>query len=244
MLERYRELVSRRRSSWRRTRCGIEEDRRYVLGPPLSPRRRVILRGRRSTRRSSSRTGRSVSTPRSAGASGSGSARAARGTACSTRLRAPDARRRVRERRVGADDVHRRRPARDHPTLLGAYGFLASPRVDRESDAPHAAIECGTLAVERHVGLGLPDRRDDRGARRRARARDRRAAEDTPKNKYQPNGHNYQRPGLTIYLPGNGGLLSATAMMAAGWDGAPRTSAPGFPRDGWTVRAERLRGLP
>ena len=32
---------------------------------------------------------------------------------------------------------------------------------------------------------------------------------DTPKNRYHPNGHNYQRPGLTIYLPGNGGLLSA-----------------------------------
>ena len=44
---------------------------------------------------------------------------------------------------------------------------------------------------------------------------------DTPKNRYRANGHNYQRPGLTIYLPGNGGLLSAVAMMAAGWDGAP-----------------------
>jgi hypothetical protein len=67
---------------------------------------------------------------------------------------------------------------------------------------------------------------------------------DTPKNRFHPNGHNYQRPGLTIYLPGNGGLLSAVAMMAAGWEDAPRSPAPGFPRAGWTVRAERLRGLP
>ena len=68
---------------------------------------------------------------------------------------------------------------------------------------------------------------------------------DVPKNRYLPNGHNYQRtPGLTIYLPGNGGLLSAVAMMAAGWDGAPHKHAPGFPNDGWTVRAEGLRGLP
>ena len=67
---------------------------------------------------------------------------------------------------------------------------------------------------------------------------------DTPKNRYHPNGHNYQRPGLTIYLPGNGGLLSATAMMAAGWGDESRHAVPGFPRTGWTVRAEGLRGLP
>jgi hypothetical protein len=67
---------------------------------------------------------------------------------------------------------------------------------------------------------------------------------DTPKNRYHPNGHNYQRPGLTIYLPGNGGLLSATAMMAAGWGDRSMQAAPGFPSTGWTVRAEGLRGLP
>jgi hypothetical protein len=68
---------------------------------------------------------------------------------------------------------------------------------------------------------------------------------DTPKNRYRANGHNHQRPGLTIYLPGNGGLLTATAMMAAGWDGAPDRHAPGFPDDGsWTVRWERLQRLP
>lgn len=38
---------------------------------------------------------------------------------------------------------------------------------------------------------------------------------------YGLNGHNHQRPGLTIYLPGNGGLLYAVALIAAGWDGAP-----------------------
>jgi hypothetical protein len=68
---------------------------------------------------------------------------------------------------------------------------------------------------------------------------------DTPKNRYRANGHNHQRPGLTIYLPGNGGLLTATAMMAAGWDGAPDRHAPGFPADGsWTVRWEGLQKLP
>jgi hypothetical protein len=68
---------------------------------------------------------------------------------------------------------------------------------------------------------------------------------DTPKNVYRVNGHNHQRPGLTIYLPGNGALLYATAMMAAGWDGAPARHAPGFPEDGrWVVRWEGLRRAP
>lgn len=43
------------------------------------------------------------------------------------------------------------------------------------------------------------------------------------------------------YFPGAGGLLYAAAMMAAGWDRAPKTAAPGFPSDGsWTVRSEGL----
>ena len=64
---------------------------------------------------------------------------------------------------------------------------------------------------------------------------------DTPKNHWSLNGQVYQRPGLTIYLPANGGLLYATAMMAAGWDSSPKWNAPGFPGHGqWTVRWENL----
>lgn len=62
---------------------------------------------------------------------------------------------------------------------------------------------------------------------------------DTPKNHYLPNGHNYQRANLPLYLPANGGLLYAIAIMVNGWKGAPKTVAPGFPSDGsWTVRSE------
>src|SRR5690606_20360987 len=44
------------------------------------------------------------------------------------------------------------------------------------------------------------------------------------------------------YFPGNGGLLYAVAMMAAGWDGAPHDNAPGFPQDGsWVVKWEGLK---
>jgi hypothetical protein len=43
------------------------------------------------------------------------------------------------------------------------------------------------------------------------------------------------------YFPSNGGLLYAVAMMAAGWDGAPKgTEAPGFPKGEWVVRFEGL----
>ncbi|MNI14539.1 hypothetical protein D3C73_678020 [compost metagenome] len=64
------------------------------------------------------------------------------------------------------------------------------------------------------------------------------------KNTYLPNGHNYQRSDLYAYLPGNGGLLAAIAMMACGWEGAEHDQAPGFPDDGsWTVRWEGLHRL-
>jgi hypothetical protein len=68
---------------------------------------------------------------------------------------------------------------------------------------------------------------------------------DAPKNVYLANGHNRQEDRLPIYLPGNGGLLTAVGMMAAGWDDGPTTQAPGFPQDGaWTVRHEGLNKMP
>jgi hypothetical protein len=67
---------------------------------------------------------------------------------------------------------------------------------------------------------------------------------ETPKNRFLANGHNFQQlPELPLYLPGNGGLLFAIALMAAGWNGAPAIHAPGFPApaEGWVVRQEGLR---
>ena len=66
---------------------------------------------------------------------------------------------------------------------------------------------------------------------------------DGPNNSYTAAGHN-PNTGLPVYLPGNGALLAAVAMMAGGWDGAPSRPAPGFPQQGWTVRAEGLQPLP
>lgn len=63
-------------------------------------------------------------------------------------------------------------------------------------------------------------------------------------NTYLPNGHNYQDKRLRCYLPGNGGLLTAVALMCAGWDGC-ETQNPGFPKDGtWDVRWEGIKPLP
>jgi hypothetical protein len=63
-------------------------------------------------------------------------------------------------------------------------------------------------------------------------------------NTYLPNGHNYQDSRLRLYLPGNGGLLTAIAMMVAGYDGAT-TKIPGIPQDGkWKVKYEGLNKMP
>ncbi|PUZ24444.1 hypothetical protein GA0116948_10551 [Chitinophaga costaii] len=63
------------------------------------------------------------------------------------------------------------------------------------------------------------------------------------KNTYLPNGNNYQDNTLRIYLPGNGGLLSAIALMCAGYDGCP-VKTPGFNNQTWRVKWEGLNPMP
>ncbi len=63
-------------------------------------------------------------------------------------------------------------------------------------------------------------------------------------NTYLVNGHNYQDKRLRLYLPGNGSLLTAIAMMCAGYDGCTE-DMPGIPKDGkWVVRWENLQKMP
>jgi len=68
---------------------------------------------------------------------------------------------------------------------------------------------------------------------------------DKGKNTYLVSGHNYQEPKrLRLYLPGNGALLDAVAMMCAGWDGCPDMKNPGFPQNGkWNVKWEGLNKM-
>lgn len=73
---------------------------------------------------------------------------------------------------------------------------------------------------------------------------------NSPQSRFSKSGY-VQRPkelksGTNpAYLPVNSSFLSAVALMAAGWDGAPDIRAPGFPQNGtWHVRVENLNKLP
>ena len=134
---------------------------------------------------------------------------------------------------------------RDHPTLLAPCGMLPCEHVDREMMRRTLHEVMRSWNFEQTWGWDYP-----LIAMTAARVGEPGIAVDallmkTQKNTYLPNGHNYQDARLSLYLPGNGGLLAATAMMAAGWDGGPDVAAPGFPQDGrWKVRWEGLAKLP
>src|SRR6185436_1965055 len=129
----------------------------------------------------------------------------------------------------------------DHPSMLGALGVLAGDGVNRETMRRTLKRVMRDWQWDKTWGWDYP-----MVAMTAARLGEGKIAVDallmeTEKNRYLANGHNWQRQNLPCYLPGNGGLLYAVAMMAAGWQGAPRVQAPGFPDDGsWKVRAEGL----
>lgn len=133
----------------------------------------------------------------------------------------------------------------DHMAVLGAMGIVPHNQLIRKDymqntlnwvwdnwnwgktwgwDYPMTAMNAARLGdPEKAVGALLMDRRT---------------------NTYLPNGHNYQDSRLRVYLPGNGGLLTAIAMMCAGWDGC-EVETPGFPKDGnWNVKWEGLLPMP
>ncbi|NCI46850.1 hypothetical protein [Sediminibacterium soli] len=131
----------------------------------------------------------------------------------------------------------------DHPSVLGALGMLPqTPLVNKVYmrrtfdwiwqnwnwhktwgwDFPMTAMTAARL--------GMPDKAIDA------------LLMPVQTNTYLNNGHNYQDQRLTLYLPGNGGLLAAVAMMCAGFDGSGGDH-PGFPKN-WVVRYEGLRKMP
>ncbi len=133
----------------------------------------------------------------------------------------------------------------DHPAVLGALGILpqcnlVKPEIMKNTlnwiwdnwnwnktwgwDYPMVAMSAARLGEpDKAVGALLMDKRT---------------------NTFLVNGHNYQDARLRIYLPGNGGLLTAVAMMCAGWDGNT-VENPGFPKDGmWDVKWENLIPMP
>jgi len=132
----------------------------------------------------------------------------------------------------------------DHPSVLGALGMAPeTPMVDKKImqhtfnwiwdnwswdktwgwDFPMTAMTA--------TRLGNPDKAIDA------------LLMHITTNTYLNNGHNYQDGRLTIYLPGNGGLLTAIAMMCAGYDGSTIAN-PGIPKDGkWKVKWEGLKKM-
>jgi protein-glucosylgalactosylhydroxylysine glucosidase len=133
----------------------------------------------------------------------------------------------------------------DHPIVLGALGFLPdTEKVNKEIMAKTFDEIWGEWNWDHTWGwdypliamtaarIGKPDKAIDA------------LFMDVEKNTYLKNGHNYQNEELRIYLPGNGGLLTAVAMMAAGWDGSVGEN-PGFPENGkWKVRWEGFQKMP
>ncbi|WP_320018222.1 hypothetical protein [Labilibaculum manganireducens] len=133
----------------------------------------------------------------------------------------------------------------DHPAVLGALGILPQCKLARPDDMkntlnwilqnwnwdktwgwdyPMTAMCAARLGEpEKAVEALLMDKRT---------------------NTYLINGHNYQDDRLRVYLPGNGGLLTAVSMMCAGWDNNT-IGTPGFPKDGtWNVVWEDLAVMP
>ncbi|MBN2315059.1 MAG: hypothetical protein JXM79_14110 [Sedimentisphaerales bacterium] len=135
---------------------------------------------------------------------------------------------------------------RDHPSMVAAYGVLPrTPLVD-----PDIMKQTYDHVLERWDWPSTWGWDYPMLAMTAARIREPEKAVDalfleSPKNRYLANGHNYQSSRLPLYLPGNGGLLTAVAMMAAGWDNGPARPAPGFPDNGkWNIRWEGLRKMP
>jgi len=127
----------------------------------------------------------------------------------------------------------------DHPMVLGAFGMMPGTvemdtaimsatfdHIEKIWNWPRTWGWDYPMAAMSATRLGKPEKAIDL------------LLKDVPKNTYLKNGHNWQDVRLRIYLPGNGGLLTAVAMMCAGYEGNT-TPNPGFPKD-WKVKWENL----
>jgi len=118
----------------------------------------------------------------------------------------------------------------EHPSLLGIWGMLPGDGMNPDTMRRTLKMVLDVWQWDRCWGWDFP-----MAAMTGAKLNEPELAMqalmiDSEKNRYLPNGHVYQRPNLPAYLPANGGLLAAVAMMTLGGV---------FPRDGkWSVKAE------
>ena len=135
----------------------------------------------------------------------------------------------------------------DHPAVLGPFGMLPSAPLCRDSIVAKNTLNWVMQNWNWQTTWGWDFGMTAMAAVRLSQPETALQAllMDTQKNTYLKNGHNFQTiDRLRIYLPGNGALLSAIAMMCAGWDGCPTPNNPGFPHDGtWNVRWEGLQRM-
>lgn len=132
----------------------------------------------------------------------------------------------------------------EHPALLGIYGLLPGDGVDTAIMKKTFHKVAATWKFDTGWGWDFP-----MAAMTGARLGEPATAinmllHPSPKNGFDT--HGFVGGGNPYpYIPTNGGLLYAVAMMAAGWDGDRNVPQPGFPADGsWTVRWEGLKKAP
>ena len=127
----------------------------------------------------------------------------------------------------------------EHPALAGIYGMLPGEGVDRTIFEKTLDRIFDTWRFDRVWGWDFP-------MLAMAAARCGRPDKAVDMLLYDSENFQFDTHGLATggpfpYFPSNGGLLTAVAMMAAGWDGSDG-EAPGFPAD-WHVKSEGFRKM-
>ena len=134
---------------------------------------------------------------------------------------------------------------KDHPSMLCAYGLIPSG-LDKDvvKNTLKKVLECWDFKTmwgwDFAVMAMCATRLGDAGLAMDILLR------DSAKNDYVASGNNYQRTrdDLPLYLPGNGSLLLAVAMMVAGYNGCCEEK-PGIPKNGkWKVEFEGISPFP
>jgi len=135
----------------------------------------------------------------------------------------------------------------DHPAVLGPFGMLPPTTISSDTTVASKTLDWVMKNWNWQTTWGWDYGMTAMAAARLGQPETALQALliDTQKNTYLKNGHNFQTADrLRLYLPGNGALLSAIAMMCAGWDGCAIPHNPGFPQDGkWNVRWEGLQRM-
>lgn len=126
----------------------------------------------------------------------------------------------------------------DHPSVLGAYGMLPKIKGMKEETMRKTFDKILTdwhwddtwgwdfpMTAMTATRLGYPEKAVDA------------LLMPITTNTYLKNGHNYQNETLRLYLPGNGGLLAALALMVTTTN--EQSINTGFP-ESWNVKHEGL----